>query len=69
MDEASAYSAMLEWMARVYDDRQVTDVARRWADNEFRTVARPENNGEYISALEAAFDAGRKFEEYRGRSR
>ena len=55
------WPALLEWAER-YDDRQISDEARLWADTETGVVARPENDGAWRASMEVSFDAGRQFE-------
>lgn len=55
------FNELLEW-AQSYDDRAVSDEAREWAETERGTAARPENDGEWLASMEAAFDAGRQYE-------
>lgn len=49
------------WSSTV-SDRDVSDEAHRWADEEALAVAMPENIGEWKASLAMAFEAGRRLE-------
>lgn len=55
------WTAMEAWSSR-YDDREVSDEARAWAEMERKKTPRPENDGEWLASMETSFDAGRQFE-------
>lgn len=59
----SDWDRLLEIMLR-YDDRTVSDEARRWADADVVAsgIDDPAVRGALRAALETAFDAGRTFE-------
>ena len=52
-----AMDIVFKW-AEAYDEKDISDVAREWADSEVDVVAFPETKGELMAMLELAFDAG-----------
>lgn len=66
MEKNVAFDIMIQYMGERYDDRSVSDEARRFAEIESGITARPENDGEWKASIEAAFDAGRKYEQLVG---
>jgi len=58
------WAALREWSKHV-DERDLSDEAHWWAQDERETIAMPANEGEWMASLEMAFEAGRMLEQNR----
>lgn len=63
--DESAFETTLHWAQSVDDVeryRDISDAARRWAEEDRRCCGMPSGEGELSAMLEMAFDAGRFYQ-------
>ena len=56
-----AMDEVIDW-ATMVDEKDISDAARQWAENEVSVTAFPENKGTLLGMLEMAFEAGRLYQ-------